>query len=126
LLNENPTMIIQLISHSDCRGDEASNLKLSENRAKAVYTYLVKEKGVDPRRMVPIGKGEADPLKYLDTKTNSMIVLTEQYIETFKQSDQIYFEKLQQLNRRLEGKIISFQFDSKLTPDAPKEYLINF
>ncbi|MBM3184935.1 MAG: OmpA family protein [Bacteroidetes bacterium] len=124
LLNKNPGVIIELISHTDSRGDEKSNMKLSENRAKAVYTYLVEKQGIDPRRMIPIGKGETEPVRYIDPSTNQYITLTETYIETFKNTDLNMFEQLHQQNRRLEGRIISFDFNPKTAPAAPKEYLL--
>jgi len=124
LLNKNPEMIIELISHTDSRGDEKSNMKLSENRAKAVYTYLVEKQGIDPRRMIPIGKGETEPLRYIDPTTKQFMTLTETYIDSFKNSDLNLFEELHQQNRRLEGRIISFDFNPNTAPAAPKEYLL--
>ena len=124
LLNENPGMIIELISHTDARGDEKTNQKLSENRAKAVYTYLVEKKGVDPRRMIPVGKGEIEPSKIWNETSNTFITLTEAYIDQFKISNKEYYEYLNQLNRRMEGKVISFKFDADNTPTAPKSYLL--
>lgn len=124
LLNKNPGMIIELISHTDTRGDEKSNMKLSENRAKAVYTYLVEKQGIDPRRMIPIGKGETEPVRFIEPSTNQYITLTEGYIDTFKNSDMNMFEQLHQQNRRLEGRIISFDFNPNTAPIAPKEYLL--
>jgi outer membrane protein OmpA-like peptidoglycan-associated protein len=124
LLNKNPGVIIELISHTDSRGDEKSNMKLSENRAKAVYTYLVEKQGIDPRRMIPIGKGETEPVRYIDPSSNQYITLTETYIETFKNSDLNMFETLHQQNRRLEGRIISFDFNPNTAPAASKEFLL--
>jgi len=124
LLNKNPGVIIELISHTDSRGDEKSNMKLSENRAKAVYTYLVEKQGIDPRRMIPIGKGETEPVRYIDPSTNQYLTLTESYIDTFKNSDLNMFEQLHQQNRRLEGRIISFDFNPNTAPAAPKEFLL--
>jgi len=44
LLTEYPGMVLQLNSHTDSRGSNPANQKLSENRARACYVYLVKEK----------------------------------------------------------------------------------
>jgi outer membrane protein OmpA-like peptidoglycan-associated protein len=124
LLKENSGMVIELISHTDARGDEKANQKLSENRAKAVYTYLVEKKGIDPRRMIPVGKGEIEPTKIFESKTNTFIDLTEAYIEQFKISDKGHYEYLHQLNRRMEGKIVSLDFDPIKATPAPKSYLL--
>lgn len=122
LLNEYPGMQLELLSHTDARGDNKKNQLLSENRAKAVYKYLVEEKGIDPRRLVPIGKGESSPATIFDEKTNQTILLSEQYINGFK-TDKVEFERLHQFNRRTEGRIISMDFDPKTAPEAPKSYL---
>jgi outer membrane protein OmpA-like peptidoglycan-associated protein len=112
LLNEYPTMRLELMSHTDARGNEKANLLLSQNRAKAVFTYLVREKGIDGRRLIPVGKGETEPAKYMDIKSGKEILLTETYINWFKISNPKEFERLHQINRRMEGKILGLDFDT--------------
>ena len=63
LLERNPTLRILIGAHTDTNGSEAYNLKLSNNRAKAVVNYL-KQKGIDPKRLTWIGYGESQPLIY--------------------------------------------------------------
>jgi outer membrane protein OmpA-like peptidoglycan-associated protein len=104
LLKDNPDIVIELYSHTDSRDTEIHNQALSENRAKAVYNYLV---NIDPRnkcRIIPFGKGESEPAKYIDDKGVEQ-VLTEAYINQFK-SDKVKFEALHQLNRRTTVKIV--------------------
>lgn len=48
---------LEIISHTDSQGDDASNLVLSEKRANAVADYLVKN-GIVKNRILAIGKGE--------------------------------------------------------------------
>ncbi|MFK8103179.1 MAG: OmpA family protein, partial [Saprospiraceae bacterium] len=50
LLNEHPSMQIEIHGHTDSRGGENYNQNLSENRAKAVHQYLL-DQGVDPSRI---------------------------------------------------------------------------
>ncbi|TYA78787.1 OmpA family protein [Seonamhaeicola marinus] len=50
MLNVYPSMVIQIESHTDSRGSAKYNNKLSQERAKATYEYLVK-KGVSPDRI---------------------------------------------------------------------------
>lgn len=60
-LVENPSIHIEIQGHTDNIGDDASNLKLSENRSRSVYTYLI-EKGVDETRLTYKGHGETMPV----------------------------------------------------------------
>jgi outer membrane protein OmpA-like peptidoglycan-associated protein len=57
-LNEYPTMEVELGSHTDCRSSIASNLKLSDNRAKASAEYI-KKRISDPQRIFGKGYGES-------------------------------------------------------------------
>jgi outer membrane protein OmpA-like peptidoglycan-associated protein len=59
ILNANPTVQLQVISHTDAQGDDASNLKLSEMRSNAVIDYLV-NMGISRSRLKAIGKGESE------------------------------------------------------------------
>jgi len=67
LLNENPKTKIELSSHTDDVGPDEYNLKLSENRSKAVRDYLV-SKGVASNRLVAKGYGESKPIDKNDTE----------------------------------------------------------
>ncbi len=57
ILKDNPTMRIELSSHSDARGGDDYNLKLSDRRAKSAVNYIVSQ-GIDGSRMVAKGYGE--------------------------------------------------------------------
>lgn len=61
LMGENPKMRVLLEGHTDDVGSDAANQKLSENRAKAVYDYLVKN-GVEAARLQYKGYGESKPI----------------------------------------------------------------
>ncbi|MBQ6046556.1 MAG: PD40 domain-containing protein [Bacteroidales bacterium] len=61
LMNENPKMRVMLEGHTDDVGSDAANQKLSENRAKAVYDYLI-EKGIAQSRLEYKGYGESKPI----------------------------------------------------------------
>jgi len=41
-MKANPLMKVEVRSHCDCRGEEAYNQKLSEDRAKATVEYIIK------------------------------------------------------------------------------------
>jgi outer membrane protein len=57
--------------HTDSKGTEAYNLKLSDRRAKAVFDYLT-SRGVDPARLSSVGYGESKPIapNEIDGKDN--------------------------------------------------------
>ncbi len=57
ILKQNPTLRIELSSHTDSRGNDAYNMHLSQRRAEAAVAYLV-SKGIDRGRMVARGYGE--------------------------------------------------------------------
>ncbi|PHN07574.1 hypothetical protein CRP01_05590 [Flavilitoribacter nigricans DSM 23189 = NBRC 102662] len=52
---------LTISGHTDSRGKDALNLKLSKERAEACFDYLVKQ-GVDPERMIHDGFGETQPI----------------------------------------------------------------
>ncbi|MER3497885.1 MAG: flagellar motor protein MotB [Chitinophagaceae bacterium] len=66
LLNENPTLKIEISGHTDNIGKPADNLTLSNNRAKAVVNYL-NSKGINAQRLTAKGFGETKPIT--DNKT---------------------------------------------------------
>jgi outer membrane protein OmpA-like peptidoglycan-associated protein len=57
VMNENPTMVIELGSHTDCRGTIAANEKLSSNRAISSAQYI-KSRITNPERISGKGYGE--------------------------------------------------------------------
>ncbi len=61
LMNENPTIKIQIIGHTDNIGKPADNLKLSTGRAVAVVNYLLL-KGVKNERLSFKGFGDTKPI----------------------------------------------------------------
>lgn len=61
LLQSNPTMEILISGHTDNKGNAKANLKLSEDRVKAVDMYLI-EKGIDTKRLTYKGYGSSKPV----------------------------------------------------------------
>ena len=122
LLSTHPYITIDLFSHTDSRSSANYNQVLSENRAKAVYKFLVEEKGIDSRRIQPVGKGEAEPASWVD-EGGKAIVLTERYINKFRSSDKAKFERLHQINRRTTARITSQDFDPNTAAPANPEWM---
>jgi len=60
-LNLNPSLHIEISGHTDDVGSDESNQTLSENRAKAVYQYLITSK-ITPDRLIYKGYGKTQPI----------------------------------------------------------------
>ncbi len=60
-LKSYPNRKVLIEGHTDSRGSEAYNLKLSQKRANAVKEALI-ERGIDPSRIIAKGYGEAYPV----------------------------------------------------------------
>ncbi len=57
ILRENPDLAIELSAHTDSRGSQRANERLSRNRARNMVKYLTLQ-GVQASRLLPIGSGE--------------------------------------------------------------------
>ncbi|MCX7980247.1 MAG: OmpA family protein [Bacteroidia bacterium] len=66
LLVENPRLKIRIAGHTDSMGSDEYNQKLSENRARAVYEYLI-QRGISADRLSYIGYGESKPVDTNET-----------------------------------------------------------
>lgn len=62
LLQENPSIVIELSSHTDSKGSDKYNLDLSQKRAESCVNYLVTEKGLPKERITAKGYGESVPV----------------------------------------------------------------
>lgn len=91
LMNANPTMVIELGSHTDCRSSKAFNLKLSDNRAKASADYI-KKKITDPKRIYGKGYGESRLVNQCECEG--------------KKVSKVCSEEEHQANRRTEFKLV--------------------
>jgi peptidoglycan-associated lipoprotein len=91
ILNENPTITIELSSHTDWRGSDHYNLVLSDKRANAAVNYII-SKGIPAERITAKGYGETQPVNQC---TNHTECTEEEY----------------QLNRRTEFKV------TKISPE---------
>lgn len=61
LLNVNPSIVVELGAHTDSKGEDAYNEKLSQRRAESVVKYLRKH-GIPKDRLVAKGYGENTPI----------------------------------------------------------------
>lgn len=58
VMEQNPTMEIDIRSHTDCRQTKAYNASLSDRRAKSTMAWLI-SKGIDKSRLTAKGYGES-------------------------------------------------------------------
>lgn len=67
LLKENPSVKIELSSHTDDVGTDEYNTRLSFARSNSVVDYLI-SKGISPSRLIPKGYGESMPIDKNETE----------------------------------------------------------
>jgi peptidoglycan-associated lipoprotein len=108
-LTDNPTITIELMSHTDVRGSNEDNIELSQKRAQSVVNYLI-ERGIDQARLSAKGYGEDMPkvvTKRLDGDydfLNEGTELTETFINALPSVEEQ--EIAHQLNRRTEFRVL--------------------
>lgn len=61
LLQQYPTVLLDIHGHTDNQGPDEMNQKLSEDRAASVVDYLI-SKGIDRERLTSRGFGEKEPI----------------------------------------------------------------
>jgi len=66
VLNKYPQTRIRIEGHTDSKGSEEYNVKLSERRAESVKNALI-VRGIDPARLQTVGLGEANPVTTNET-----------------------------------------------------------
>lgn len=68
VLQDNPTLKVEISGHTDHTGNPKDNLTLSANRAKAIFDYLT-GKGIESTRLSYKGYGDTQPIA--DNNTES-------------------------------------------------------
>ena len=53
---------VKIVGHTDSDGDDAANLKLSQQRAEAVKSILITQYNIDESKLITEGRGETQPL----------------------------------------------------------------
>ena len=112
-MEDNPTITIELNSHTDYIGSDDANITLSNNRAKSVVDYL-SSKGISADRMQSKGFGESKPKTV--TKEDAITYpflkagdnLNEEFIKSLESEEQQLGAN--QLNRRTSFKILSTDY----------------
>ena len=100
-LIDNPSIVIELQAHTDCRGGDDYNQKLSQRRAQSCVDYLI-FKGIPTERMKAVGYGEAKPkMEGLECDAISNLSTEEEQ------------EAAHQKNRRTQFIVLNFDYVSK-------------
>lgn len=86
VMKDNPTIWIEIDSHTDSRGHDGFNLRLSQRRAESAVEYII-SKGIDKNRIEAKGYGET---RLINSCANGIICSEAEH----------------QLNRRTEFKIV--------------------
>lgn len=118
LLLDNPTIVIELMAHTDARGSDESNLELSDARATTCVNYLI-SKGIQPERLAAKGYGETKPYVsrvIVDGVVTDSTVYTEEYINSMPTVEER--EALHQKNRRTTFRVLR---DDYVDPNATSE-----
>lgn len=92
IMQDNPTLEIELSSHTDCRATIKYNANLSGKRAEAVVNYLA-SRGVNMSRMIAAGYGESRLMNKCACEGSFVVPCTDEQ---------------HQENRRTEFKILKF------------------
>lgn len=103
ILKDNPSIVVELNSHTDSRGKADENMKLSQARAQSCVDFLVKEKSIAPARLVAKGFGA------------TQLLVSDAMIKAAKTKEEQ--EALHQKNRRTTFKVLNFDY---VDPNAPK------
>ena len=116
-LDDNPTIVVELASHTDSRDTDQRNDILSQKRAQSVVDYLI-IRGIDPDRLEAKGYGERVPRALLRNYylnnilvLDSGTVLREEFINTLATNE--LKEYAHQLNRRTEFSVLRNDFVPK-------------
>lgn len=95
-LTLNNNLVVEIKSHTDCRGSDTYNQKLSQERAQSCVDYLI-SKGIKKERLIPQGKGESEPIPGHECDT----------VEKLKNTDPDKFEEMHQRNRRTAFRVVT-------------------
>ncbi|HNV52688.1 MAG TPA: OmpA family protein, partial [Tenuifilaceae bacterium] len=116
ILNDNPTVTIELASHTDSRGTQEYNYELSQKRAQSVVNYLI-EKGIATDRLKAKGYAQTQP-KVVDAALNARytflpigVVLDQKFVDglTSEENKEVVY----QINRRTEFRVLRDDYPAK-------------
>jgi outer membrane protein OmpA-like peptidoglycan-associated protein len=130
MMNENPSITIELSAHCDYRGNDDYNQRLSQRRAESVVRYLI-EHDIAQDRLTAVGYGESRPKVVTKKLAETLLAgtpkvevqendtLTEAYIRAVKGEEEQ--EVLNALNRRTEFRVLRTTYGTTLREYNPED-----
>ncbi len=94
IINEDDDTILMIVGHTDSRGDEDYNLRLSERRAQSASRYMISQ-GLSSSRIQIVGRGENEPIAENDSDEGRQ---ENRRIEVAIYASPEYVESLQEAN----------------------------
>ncbi len=112
IMRDNPNITIEMAAHTDRKGSDDYNIKLSHRRAQSVIDYLISV-GISEDRLQAQGYGESRPKTITKKLAREFpqfpegTVLTPEYIESLDPENQ---DIADQINRRTEFQVLSIDY----------------
>ena len=94
IVNRDKETTLMIVGHTDSRGDENYNLRLSERRAQSASTFLVSQ-GLASSRIQIVGRGEYEPIsenesdagRQKNRRIEVAIYASQEYVERVKSNN---------------------------------------
>ncbi|MDE6449662.1 MAG: OmpA family protein, partial [Muribaculaceae bacterium] len=112
VMRDNPNITIEMAAHTDRKGSDDYNIKLSQRRAQSVIDYLISA-GIQPDRLQAQGYGKSRPKTITKKLAREFPQFTEgteltaEYIDTLDPENR---EVADQINRRTEFQVLSTDY----------------
>ncbi len=127
MMKDNPGIKVELGAHTDARGNDDTNLSLSQRRAQNAVLYLI-EKGIDEERIISHGYGEtqlrnecADGVKCTE-KMHAFNRRTEiKILDVVKSDEPVKSLKQMKMMARAEKEMEELAFGGQVKIDNPKD-----
>lgn len=106
-MNDNPDIIVELTSHTDCRATATYNMALSQRRAASAVSYVRKGLKSNPGRITGKGMGETQLVNNCKCECEQSVqqIGMAKYVECENEQVKNCTDEQHQANRRTEFKI---------------------
>ncbi len=101
ILKENPELIVEIGSHTECDGRAEFNQQLTQRRADTIRNHLITTWGASPEKVIAIGYGESVPVNLCNCEGSDVVGYTP-FIDTVTRKQIPNFSK--------DGKLMGYIF----------------